>query len=643
MIKPMISFKNSIAFRTFVISFILLSVPLLVDSFIILQSRYLESVKNAKKFLLEEGSSRVFQLSRVLQTRKAVMLYVQDSLNLQEKYPIEQTKELDEKLFQVAKSGFFSEVAVLKSVNEGQFNVVGASFPNTPSINIQSFSFYEKIATSKSAKGSFSLLYRTPQEEYYLIFGSSIFDPKKFSSLGMLLFSTDVTASMRELLKSELHDDYQFLFGVLDESMEVVAATDPKLFSQQFLPLSSTGPSTPSATDTETTQNPPMTISYVQGRPFFEFLWQNENQVGVLSLIPNTDFYLLSYTGQNQIEMFPMLDFLEFYAIYAFLLAFGGTIAFLVVKRISRPFTQLSIVMDSLQKGNLQKRYVHDPVGFEINSLGDTFNSTIDTLLQKKHQAEEEHVKSEIYEKELRIGQQVQRSLLTEKMPHVKGVKIAAHYLPAKEVGGDFYDVFERSIDNHDEMVFAVADASGKGVHACFYSLGVRSSLRTFAREYKDLSSVMKSTNQLFCQDTADTGMFVTIVAGVLDPVAKTFSYCSLGHNPPILRHADGSAELLQERTFAAGIVEDMEPKKVSMQLAKGDLIVFYSDGITEAQNGAEELFSDERLIEFIKAKGDLDVEILAEELIAEVKKFENGAAQHDDITLLLIKLERDS
>lgn len=633
MIAGMISFKNSIAFRTFIISFILLSVPLLVDSFIVLQERYIESIKDSKHFLLEESSSRVFQLSKVLQTRQAAMLYVVKELKLAEHFPQKLTQEFNDTLASVATYGDFSEVVALKALPGGEFTTVGASFHNDRHKTLQSFEFYEHIPGKQFYKGNFSFIYSAAGAGHYLIFGSPVYSNDQ-TLVGMVLFSTDITNDVKTLLKSDNTDDYQFKFGILSDTLLVLAATDNDLEKQRFLSLPTS--------DTSKIQKRPMTIIYAEGHPFFVFNWKNIEQMGALSPIPSTDFYLLAYTDQNTITIFPLMSFLEFYGFFALLLAGGGLVAFVLIRRFSRPFTSLSTVMEGLQNGDLKSRYIDDPLGFEINDLGNAFNNTIDTLIEKKSLAEEEHIKSEIYEKELLIGQQLQRGLLTEKMPPVRNLSIAARYLPAKEVGGDFYDVFMRTIGTKEELVFAVADASGKGVHACFYSLGVRSSLRTFAREYADLTEVMKSTNALFCQDTGDTGMFVTLVVGVLDPSTRTFAYCSLGHNAPVIRSAEGKVVFLEERIFAAGIDAHIAPKTVTLQLSQGDLIVFYTDGITEAQNKEQELFSDQRLLDFIQERGDKPVNEFAEELIAEIKRFERGAVQHDDITLLLVKLEHD-
>jgi sigma-B regulation protein RsbU (phosphoserine phosphatase) len=260
-------------------------------------------------------------------------------------------------------------------------------------------------------------------------------------------------------------------------------------------------------------------------------------------------------------------------------------------------------------------------------------------LLEIIFLAEEERVRVEFYEKELKIGQVVQRGLLPSKMPTLEGIEIAERYLPAKEVGGDFYDVFLRTCEGKEQIALVVADASGKGVQACFYSLGVRSDLRVFAREYQKAGQVMKNVNRLFYSDSGDTGMFVTLLLGIYDPKTNELEYSSCGHNPPYLRKSDGTIEMLGGVDMALGVKKELDPQTRKVRLQKGDLLVFYTDGVTETHNENNELFSEARLEQFIKEKGNLSAERVAGELIKELKEFQGKALQHDDITLLLMKL----
>ena len=178
----------------------------------------------------------------------------------------------------------------------------------------------------------------------------------------------------------------------------------------------------------------------------------------------------------------------------------GGVLSYLVARRLTRPLNTLTATMYEIQGGASEKKCPLDPLGFEINTLAETFNSMLTTLLEKKKIAEEERVQLEIYKKELLLGEEVQKRLYLEKKVVCPGVDVTTRYLPAKEVGGDFCDLF---LDGNN-LVLMIADASGKGVEACFYSLLVRSMLRIFSREFDDVAK-LSNKQMSFLRDTGDT------------------------------------------------------------------------------------------------------------------------------------------
>ena len=635
-------FRKSLVFRIFVISFILLAVPLLVDSFVIVQGRYNDNVKNAKEYLIKSPESRVFVLSRVLQVRRQAMAFGEYFLHLKEDFPHAMSQEFNDKLKQLALAGSFEDALLIKIGPGQEMDVIGSSFPNEESKQgFHSFQFYERLAQQNYTKGSFSILFDYPQERHHLLFAQVIYGADKKTPQGILMVLMDVTNRLTDMLAT-IHGTFPMHYALLLNTMVVIAAEDPALQFQYFFPLSpkkleEIKESHPFSGDR--LGNEPISVTHDLGPPFISFTWGGVKQIGVITPIQDTDFHLLSFTPENELFVNPFINFLTIYSIFGLILLVGGELAYLACRRISRPFKKISEVMEGIQKGDLTKRYTPDPLGFEINTLGLSFNEMVDTLLEKKFLAEEERVRVEIYEKELKIGQVVQRGLLPSKMPTLEGIEIAERYLPAKEVGGDFYDVFLRTFEGNEQMALVVADASGKGIQACFYSLGARSDLRVFAREYKHAGEIMGHVNRLFYDDSGDTGMFVTLLLGIYDPKTKVLEYSSSGHNPPYVRKRDGRVEMLGGIDMALGVKKDVVPQTKRAQLEQGDLLVFYTDGVTEAHNEKNELFTEERLVHFIEEKGGLSAEQVAGELIKELKEFQGNAPQHDDITLLLMKL----
>lgn len=636
-------FKKSLAFRIFIISFILLALPLLVDTFVIVQGRYNDSIAKAKEFLVKTPASRIFVLSRSLQERKRALTFAEYFLQLSTHFPAEESSDLNSQLQRLAKAGDFEDVILLKINEDNTQKVVGYSFERGTVKDFQSYDFYSKIAERKLGSDDYTFLF-TFNGKYYFLVGHTVYSPDRKQKLGVILFLMDITEKLKEFLAPSI-GIYNLQYALLIPNTIVIASPhDPSLESSYFYELSpdmiSKYISEQLVQDIDIKPNP-LEVEEKIGAPFLNFVWQGKNYIGVISPIPETSYMLLSYVPEDLLLANPFLSFFPIYVIFGLILLVGAQLAYYFSHRISRPFRQLSSVMEGIQKGDLSKRYRHDRLGFEINALGFAFNEMIDTLLEKKYLAEEEKVKGEIYDKELRIGQQIQRGLFPTEIPTYHGIEMAQRYLPAKEVGGDFYDIFVREYDGREQLALVIADASGKGIQACFYSLGVRSNLRVFAREYENADLIIKRVNSLFYHDSGDSGMFVTVLLGIYDPKSRELSYSSSGHNPPILRKANGQIVVLgqSKMVMALGIKKDLDSVSEKVQLDPGDVLVFYTDGITETHDENNMLFGEERLENFIREKGGGSVEKTAEELIAEVRRFQGKAPQHDDITLLLMKV----
>jgi len=182
-----------------------------------------------------------------------------------------------------------------------------------------------------------------------------------------------------------------------------------------------------------------------------------------------------------------------------------------------------------------------------------------------------------------------------------------------------------------------MADASGKGVSACFYSLSVRSSFRIFARVLDKVEHLHTNANHLFVQDAGDTGMFITALLGKFHE--GELSYTSAGHNPPIIKRKNGVIEVLPAGGTALGLVEIKEPIPQRLKLESGDIILFYTDGITEAHNAAFEEFTEERIVSFLQKESGGTAKEIADRLITELHAFVGNVPQHDDISLIVMRM----
>ena len=239
---------------------------------------------------------------------------------------------------------------------------------------------------------------------------------------------------------------------------------------------------------------------------------------------------------------------------------------------------------------------------------------------------------------ELNVATQIQADMLPRifpAFPERTEFDIYATMNPAKEVGGDFYDFF---LVDDDHLAVVIADVSGKGVPAALFMVIAKTLIKNHAQNKDCPGDVFMQTNEQLCEGN-DAGLFVTAWMGILEISTGKFTYVNAGHNPPLLRHADGSFEWLKSRPgFVLAGMEGVRYRENVMELAQGDTLYLYTDGVTEATNGAQELFGDDRLQNALNEQPDLPVDDLLHKIKSDIDSFVGEAEQFDDITMLGLK-----
>jgi sigma-B regulation protein RsbU (phosphoserine phosphatase) len=245
-------------------------------------------------------------------------------------------------------------------------------------------------------------------------------------------------------------------------------------------------------------------------------------------------------------------------------------------------------------------------------------------------------LEKERLEHELQVARKLQQSILPQSFPDMPGASYAARSRPAREVGGDFYDVFLLSAGR---VGLVMADVSDKGLPAALYMALARSVIRAEAGHYTSPRAVLLSANQLLLQMTQAT-MFVTVFYGVLEPGNGRVRYARAGHDFPLLfsPYTD-DCRVLRGRGTVLGCVEDIDLEEVDAELHPGDLICLYTDGITDANSTAGELYGLERLREAICATDGLSASDACDFILDSVDRFQAGTLQYDDMALLVVKL----
>lgn len=239
-------------------------------------------------------------------------------------------------------------------------------------------------------------------------------------------------------------------------------------------------------------------------------------------------------------------------------------------------------------------------------------------------------------EEELDLAREIQRNLLPQKIPAYNNFDIAAVNVSSKQVGGDYYDIIE--LDEND-CVVAIADVSGKGVPASLLMANMQAFLQVICRQNVPLDIATGLINDLISKNTAD-GKFITFFWGVLNDLDRTFEYVNAGHNPPLLIR-NGKISKLEIGGMILGVMKTAIPyRSEKIKLIKDDVLVMFTDGISEAMNKKGEEFSDESLEKLSLELAGGTSENIMHKIQSEVQKFTNGANQSDDLTLVVIKVK---
>ncbi len=239
-------------------------------------------------------------------------------------------------------------------------------------------------------------------------------------------------------------------------------------------------------------------------------------------------------------------------------------------------------------------------------------------------------------EKDLELARTIQKNLLPKKIPVFDNVEIAAYNKTAKQVGGDYYDVIQ--ID-HNNVLIAIADVSGKGVQAALLMANLQAFLKAIIKQNIPLVEASNLINDLVSENTT-MGSFITFFWGILNTGEKTFTYVNAGHNPPILVR-NGNIIKLKIGGMILGVMTTViDYQFETVQLEKGDVIVMFTDGITEAMDTEKNEYSDERLEKLILDNADGSAKEILNKIIDDVNEHTWGAEQSDDITCCVIKVK---
>ena len=244
--------------------------------------------------------------------------------------------------------------------------------------------------------------------------------------------------------------------------------------------------------------------------------------------------------------------------------------------------------------------------------------------------------------REVEIAREVQERLFPQKLPAIQGLDYAGHCRPALGVGGDYYDFLALP---HGHLGVAIGDVSGKGIAAALMMASLQASLRGEAtRAPENLTVAVANINRLV-YEASQANRYATFFYGQYDPVARTLTYVNAGHNAPMLFHSLASAghlSRLEVGGTVVGLISSFPYQQGCVTLAPGDLLVAFTDGISEAMNKEDEEWGEDRLIQTIKQCQGLDAKQILNRILVDADKFVAGAPQHDDMTLVVLRVKQE-
>lgn len=637
--------KQSLALRVLVLTFIVLALPLLVDSFLFFQNTYNDAIQDAKRELKEIADFRSYSLAEIQPIKEVFLTSLIYLLNLHEQIDHPDKESLSRQL---------KEVSDLVGGNLGLYLIANSPGPVYSILaSNREQDFQEKFISYLSFKKVIQAqedifiryMYSQKKRRYVpsLFVAHVITSAKNGEPMAIFMVVADIEKEL-DLVLSEVERYQSVQFAILNGDGIVFRATDSSLLGHHFDPISKVRRNQ----ILETGQLGPFTVEerslpIIQGNdpPFFEFIFDDQVQIAYRAYLSQLGLSVVAYSPKEVFFGQAIKHFLFLYTVYGLILVIGGGVAYWLSQWIARPLRQLSHLMGEVSEGKFEERFQKEPLGFEINHLGLIFNSTLDTLLMNIQKAEDERLKKEIYQRELAIARQVQQNLLPHGMPKMEGIELVGAYLPAIEVGGDFYGWLTKK--NHlgeDVLTIGVGDAPGRGISACLYALNARSLARSYAMIYDDMGEMLRQTNNKFLEDAGDSGMFVTLFWCYYSPHSKILSYYSFGHVPGIIRQADGHLRKLSHAGMALGLVEAKEPyKPAEVQLNPGDLVVLYTDGLLEVTNDKHQRFSERHLTSFLQKKKWDTAQEVVDGLTKEVLSFTNSLPQEEEVVIVALKV----
>lgn len=389
-------------------------------------------------------------------------------------------------------------------------------------------------------------------------------------------------------------------------------------------------------------------------RGFFDIRWAHimspvrwENEVnattvnhGAVIEVPLKTLFDHYFNQEQGFGDFILNFILALLILFLLVEAISVMVGLTIARSITRSVHNIYAGTQNIQEGNFDFR-IPSQNRDQLDSMATAFNRMSDSVVQLMSQLSEK----ERLEKEIEIAREVQTHLFPRQLPSIRRLQLAGACLPARTVSGDYYDFIPHSESRLDLIV---ADISGKGISAALLMANLQSSIRSHIGYQgvnpnggRAIAAAVGAINSQLYKHTAPE-KFATLVLCRVDAEKMKMTYCNAGHNPPIIV-SGGCIAKMTKGGMVAGLFEDPDYEQETLDMKTGDLVVFYTDGVVEAENPRGEQFDDHRLETLVQSNAFLTAEDIRSLIIEEITQWVDGREQRDDITVVAMKVEGES
>ncbi len=352
------------------------------------------------------------------------------------------------------------------------------------------------------------------------------------------------------------------------------------------------------------------------------YLYETYKGYTIVGYMPVTE---ATYSRDVTLYLTIFMEVLVYSALYILLYQ-------LIKKRVIFNLKKVNQGLTEITAGNLDTK-INVHTHQEFVKLSNDINSTVDTLKDYIKNVENR------MNKELEFARQIQHSALPNifpPFPNYKNFDLYASMNAAKEVGGDFYDFYMLDTET---LIVLMADVSGKGIPAAMFMMQTKSLIKSLVESGRSVEAAFTIANAELCKHN-EADMFVTAWMAKINLFTGLVEYVNAGHNPPLIKHGNNSYEYLRERpNFVLAGMDTIRYKKHEFYLNPGDTLYLYTDGVTEAMNKSENLYTEERLLNTLNSIKNESPTQICEDVLEDVHNFADGAPQADDITMLCVQI----